>query len=137
MRHESDDMRVIEANTYEAYITVGQVRGYHGTNISMRELEGVCAEFQREFEMKRGFCCGVRVVASEVVFQSYIEPCWDVHVINYPRFSQTRRRISEFVAKLAKRLLVDLDQERITVVGPGTTMTFERKDADESRVHNG
>jgi len=124
-----------ECITYEAYLTIGSIRGYNGITIDKNELISSISNFQLAFENEHGYSCGVRILKSKVVFQGYSEDCWDVHIINYPRFPQSVYQLHEFIMRLAESLLGELDQERVTVVMPDTSVMLEREDADQSRVH--
>ncbi len=123
-------------SSYEAYFTIGSVRGYHGEDISKDELISEIGNFQKEFEIKNGYCCGVRIIQSMVLFQSYFEECYDVHVINYPRFPMSENRIELFIRTCVEHLLEALDQERIAIFFPDVTVMLEREGADESRLHD-
>jgi len=123
------------STTYEAYLTIGSVRGYNGNHIDRSELISAISHFQCNFEKENSFSCGVRILDSEVVFQGYSEKCWDVRIINYPRFPHCDLLLNAFIIGLASHLLVSLDQERISVVTPDNTVMFEREGADQSRVH--
>jgi len=123
------------SQTYEAYLTIGSIRGYNGDQIDKSELLLAISNFQTAFEIKHHYSCGVRILESEIVFQGYTEQCWDVKMVNYPRFPQFDSALKTFIMELARKLLIVLDQERITVVMPDNSILLEREDADQSRVH--
>jgi hypothetical protein len=128
-------MNRVEEPTYEIYFTIGSVRGYHGTPFTKDELLDAIGSFQAQHERKHGYACGVRVVPGTVIFQSYQESCWDVCVIQYPRFPVSKEMIRSFVEELALSLMEEFEQERITVVDPAITTMLEKEGADQSRIH--
>ena len=123
--------------TYQCYMTVGSVRGYDKDQMRIQECElrTAITFFQKRFEVENEYCCAVRIVSSEIVYQRYREPCFDIHCINYPRFPLKQKQIEKFMRELLLELMDVLEQERITLVTPDESVMFEREGADQSRVH--
>jgi len=131
-----DGYRTTRCETCECFLTVGLARGYGGAPVLVEEARDAIAAFQKRFEDENGYCCAVRVLRSEILYQGYREDCLDVRVINYPRYATEPAAVARFVRLLALELMGVLDQERITMVAPGGTEMFEKNGADESRVHD-
>jgi hypothetical protein len=124
-----------ECSTYEGFLTVGSVRGYGGEGVSKDMLLREVSNFQKAFKKVNSYGCSVRVIDSQIIYCDYLENCYDLCVINYPRFPLTESQIDTFLLQLAQYLLKSLGQERITVVKPGNSVMYEREDADTSSVH--
>lgn len=114
--------KVIE--TYWCYFLIGSNRGYDTTTlITEEELLKHITNFQNKYWKES---CSVNVAPNNtIVFQDYKEMCYKVEAINYPRFPKTERDIYEFMLTLMEYLLVNLDQQRITLVTPHKSVMLE------------
>ena len=56
------------------------------------------------------------------------EPGVIIGIINYPRFPKTKVEIRKLAIELTKLLMDKLDQNRISIVCPDTTIMLERDD---------
>ncbi len=117
---------------YVVTMTVGQIRGYEGKQISKEELTKIISILQKNNERMSYDTCAVKIVESEILFGDYTEKCWDISVINYPRFPKERDGIKRFMDELAQTLLKELEQNRITVCYPEEHVMFESRKAFEN-----
>lgn len=121
---------------YVVTMTVGQMRGYDGPQISKEELCKIISVLQKNNLRMSYPACAVKIVESEILFGDYSEKCWDLSVINYPRFPQDRTSIVSFMDELAQTLLKELEQNRITVCYPEEHVMYENRKAFEERIKN-
>lgn len=125
-------MKQTAVKAWSATMTVGKLRGYHGKKISEEELRDSIAEFQRNSSILTSANCAVKIVDSEVIFEDYREECWDITVINYPRFPLKESCLESFIVDLCEWLLLKLEQNRITICLPNKHIMLESETAEES-----
>ena len=118
-----------KCKTYEVKLHIGSMRGYHGTQFTKEELIKKIAEFQGKLQWA---AMTVRVSATTFVFQDYKEDGYEVVAINYPRFPKEKKRIKLFMRDLAKHLIIEFEQNRITVTEPKKSIMFESENAEEN-----
>jgi len=131
-----NDHKVTSCRTVECYLTVGSQVRYGGRTVSYDELCGYVSQFQIDFEEEHGYFCSVRILRSEVIVQKYYEMCYDIHVVNYPRFPFCEDFIFNFARCLTKYLLVKMDQNRISLFMSGETEMYEASDSENKIVHS-
>jgi hypothetical protein len=123
-------MKESTCSSWSATMTVGQIRGYHGEAISAETLHDEIKQYQRSLPMDKK--CAVKILASKIQFEDYYEFCWDINVIDYPRFPKDICTLENFVMGLARRLLKKLEQNRITICFPDRHVMLEADNAEEN-----
>ena len=107
--------------TWVATITVGTQEGYDGNKFRYEGVKFCIQQFSRDHSDP----CPVKLSPSEILFKDYEEECVDVMIIQYPRFPRTIKVLEKFTIDLAKHLLVELKQHRISAIMPDRTEYFE------------
>ena len=120
--------KIVDA--YSVTMTVGQQRGYHGDIIKGEELHAEIKNYQDSLPDEEN--CAVKVSSSKIQFKDYYEYCWDINVINYPRFPKPQTVIETFMIGLACRLMETMEQNRITVCLPDKHVMLEADNAEEN-----
>ena len=110
-------MKVVR--TYTATIYCGLREGYTETLHGFHEVKGICQAFCNDI----GLC--VSVVCVDFIYSGGHENGLAITLINYPRFPESRRGILKKALKLAEILLVNLKQNRISVVCSNKTYMLE------------
>ena len=114
-----------KCKSYEVKLHIGSVRGYHGQPFTKEDLIAKIGKFQEP-----PTSCSVRVTPTTFVFRDYVEEGFEVVAQNYPRFPKENKNIRKFMRGLAKFLLVELEQNRITVTDPKKSIMFESEHAE-------
>ena len=114
--------------TYEVKLHIGSLRGYHGEKFTKEELIAKISAFQKGMLWAAQT---VRVTPTTFVFQDYVEEGWEVVCINHPRFPKDKKSIKKFIRELAKYLIKELEQNRISVTEPVYTITFESENVEQ------
>jgi hypothetical protein len=117
---------------WTATMTVGKMIGYSNEKISELFLRKSIAAFQLQRKKDGLISSVVKIQESEIIFEDYTEECWDITVINYPRFPLPTVQLSIFSKDLAKYLLKRLKQNRITICLPNEHWMIESENAEES-----
>lgn len=82
-----------------------------------------------KFQDKHKRTIPVRITKTTFVCgESYSEEGWELAVINYPRSETESQHLDNFMIELAKHLLREFNQNRVSVVMPSETIMFERND---------
>jgi len=123
-------IKIKDVKTWEAKFTVGTIRGYNGEHIHQHEIFAKIKEFQRKRKDEGKVICPVKISTSMIMFESYYEECRDISIIQYPRFPQEEFKLQAFITSLAKYLLIELEQNRITVILPNDTILYEQENAE-------
>ena len=118
-----------KCKTYEVKLHIGSIRGYNGNGFTKGELVRKIGEFQTE---RQHAAISVRVTPTMFVFREYAEEGWEVVGINYARFPKEKKNIKRFMRDLAKYLLKEFEQNRITVTEPNQSVMFESDYAEEN-----
>ena len=116
--------------THEIKMYVGSIRGYNGTEFNEDELCFEIKEFQKNIDDLN--LVSLRVTPTKYIVRDYVEKGWEITAINYPRFPKSYLKTYLFMEGLAKRLLKNLKQNRISMVCSDKTYMFESKDFEEN-----
>lgn len=76
-----------------------------------------------------GLCA--TVTETDYIYTKGSEPGIIVGFINYPRFPASATQISQHVSVLATKLMIGLNQLRVTIVYPDTTVMFTNREEIE------
>lgn len=113
----------IEERAYEVKLYIGSREGYHGPSFNRQALAAAIAEFQNSNDRKQ--MVSLRLTPCLFLVGDWQEDGHEVTSINYPRFPKRPYDLQVFMIDLAKFLLYRLKQNRITVMSPEWTRTFE------------
>ena len=120
-------------DTFWCYFLLGSNKAYDtNTHIALDEVLKHVKTFQEKYWKD-----SVSVVVTPnntVVFKNYNESCYRVEAINYPRFPKTEKEICEFMLTLMEYLMLNLDQQRISLVTPSKTVMIENTDLASRQV---
>jgi len=110
---------VIKSPYYESKIYVGSVRNVPPKDtpsyITERALMHVIGREQEKYALI------IPLRTTKVSFVSglaYRESGWEIAAINYPRTTATIEQIDDFILTLAKKMLNEFSQHRISIVNP-------------------
>ena len=121
-------------NTFYANIYIGSIRGYNGSPFTLNQIIAAIARFQENMEGKRNIgiadIVSVRITSTTYQIKGYMENGWEISAINYPRYPKDKDSIMVYMIEMAKFLLVTFEQNRITVVNPERSITFESENAE-------
>lgn len=112
-------MKQQSVDTYTAQIYIGLRLGYSDTVFNLEAVRSVCRAYVKEV----GLC--VTVTPTEFIYVDGGEPGAIIGLINYPRFPAEPSAIEETAVELAKLLMIKLQQNRVSIVFPQTTMMLE------------
>ena len=113
-----------KVTTFTANIFVGLREGYDGDCRSIDEVRCLCQDYVNEI----GWC--VTITPMEFIYKDGSEPGVNIGIINYPRFPSTRGQINERTLNLAKKLLIEFKQHRVSIVFSDETVMLESEDFD-------
>ena len=108
-----------KVTTFTAQIFVGLTEGYDGANHQVFEVSCICQDFVNEL----GWC--VSVTPTQFVYKDGYENGAIVGIINYPRFPLEVPEIKNRTLKLAKLLMKEMKQYRVSVVFSDETIMLE------------
>lgn len=112
--------------TYEISLYLGSRRGYDGPSFMKQDVIDVIQTFQSKWT---GNYCTLRITETTFVSGEYQEDGWGIHAIHFPHYPVGIMNAVRFMKQLAKHLLSEFDQNRISVVTPVHTFMFENKNA--------
>lgn len=113
---------MMQSTGYVVRLFIGSRFGYVGKSFSKEELIGRLRTYFAE-NPDAGLC--VRVSELTFVAPGYIEDGFELAASNYPRFPLSHKEIDERMDKLAKFVLQDLQQRRISIETPHITKILE------------
>jgi len=111
-------------HTYKVEIFMGSRSGYTEKIFSYEKVHDICQNYCNDVKL------GLTLTKTEYIYVSGNEPGYIIGLINYPRFPDGEVNINEKAFTLAKLLLVNLEQERCTVMTPFETFLLEKEDID-------
>ncbi len=115
------------APSYEVKFYIGSRENYCGKKFKLDYLLDMIEKFQ----VAQAQLFPVRVTKTGYKAGDYFEPGFELAVINYARRLHSNAELSDFMHSLARHLLVVLRQNRVTVVEPMETTTYEHINAVE------
>lgn len=119
-------MKIKTCHTYTATIYCGLLEGYTPSE-SIQEEEDkmeIAYNICREYCDKVGLC--LTFEKTHFIYTSGGENGIKVGLINYPRFPSTPSEIQKHAGILGERLLVELKQQRLSIVYPDITVMLEQ-----------
>lgn len=112
------------ATYYEVKLYLGSQRNTDDDDIAVffseKKLIKAIQEYQKNLEI-----IPVRVTKTSYVAGDYSEYGWEVAAINYPRSPRDHKEIESFMKSLAKHLLMEFNQNRISVTTPLEIILYE------------
>jgi hypothetical protein len=103
-------MTIDKVDSFNATIYVGLRDSVNENEYTIQDVEAIC----QEFVDAKGQC--VTVTPTEFVYTNGKEPGASIGFINYPRFPSHPMQITADAMNLAKKLLLELRQQRVSVV---------------------
>ena len=113
-------IREKQASAYEAKLYMGSKEGYDGEEFTEDEIRIVIQEFQKSQEI-----IPVRISKTCFMAGDYYEHGWEIVAINYPRYPKTHEYIWSFMHSLAKHMLINFKQNRVTLQDHKTSLMVE------------
>ena len=108
--------------TYKVDIWVGLKDGYDNKVIhTLDDVRAICDKWVNEITE-----C-VSITPTELRYPNGYEPAVIIGLIAYPRFPRKRKEIKNRAFELAKILLIELKQHRLTVVTTKKSYMLENK----------
>ena len=116
-------MKILRA--YNVQIWVGLQETYNKQKLhSIEEVETICQQFVNEVKD-----C-VTVTPTKFKYVDGGENGAIVGWISYPRFPRSRKEIRKRALQLAEKLMLELNQYRVTVTTPFKSYMLENKNVD-------
>lgn len=109
-------------NTIEVKIYLGLRVGYTNKIHDIKEVKEICQNFVNEISL-----C-VTVTPTEFIYKNGNEPGCIIGLINYPRFPNDLFTICTHAKNLGEILMKKMEQFRVTVVYPDSSILLENKD---------
>jgi len=107
-------------NSFNIQIWVGLREGY-GENINtIEDVRNICKNYVNEIKD-----C-ITITPTEYIYVDGTEPGVIIGYINYPRFPRTSKELKRRAFGLAKILLKDLNQNRISITTKNKTYMLEK-----------
>ena len=107
--------------TWQAQIFCGLRVGYAEEILSIEKVYRICQEYVDEI----GWC--VTVTPTMFIYKNGHEPGVIIGIIQYPRFLSSHDVLRERTIELAKQLLTELKQLRVSIAFPKITIMLEKK----------
>ena len=108
--------------TFTAHIYVGLQEQYTGQYHQPDVAKALCQQYVDEVK----WC--VTFTETEFIYTEGNEPGLIIGMVNYPRFPSDPETLKEKALKLAEKLLIELNQFRVSVVFPDETVMLESSD---------
>lgn len=110
---------------YSVKIWCGLKVGYTGPVFTIDNVKEICQDFCNSVKL------GITVTPTDFIYVDGNEPGFVIGLINYPRFPKGSEEILEYATKLAKILMVKLQQQRATIEAPDRMIMLEYTDIDK------
>lgn len=117
-----------EVAYYEANLFLGSREKYNGESFTRDELSKAIGRFQNDCQFG---LIPVRISSCQYRTGDYNEEGWEVSIFNYPRHPRPFPELNCFIHSLAKHLLTEFRQNRISVITPGEIHMYENPEAVE------
>jgi hypothetical protein len=109
-------------NTHVVNIFIGLRSGYTEKVFPVKVAYDICQKFCDTVK------CGLTFTETQFIYVEGNEPGLIIGFINYPRFPSVPSSIESKAKDLAKLLMVELEQERCSIVCPTLTYMIEKSD---------
>lgn len=112
------------ANTYTINIYVGLRHGYSDIIYSIDDVRNWLQNYCNDEKF------GVTLTSTEFIYVNGKEPGCIVGIIEYPRFPKGPNTLREHAVKIAKGLMILLNQDRLSIVCSDKTFMLEKSESD-------
>lgn len=116
-------MKILKS--YNVQIWSGLKETYNDENIhTLNDVRSICDDWVNDIKD-----C-VSITPTEYRYVNGSEPGVIVGYIQYPRFPRSEKEIKDRALKLAERLMIGLNQYRVTVVTPTESIMLENNNVN-------
>lgn len=127
-------MNKITTPTFKAEITIGLNRGYSHEIWNIDKLKISLQNAQKLLKDDSGVLLSAKVTLCDIVFLGQDEPSVTISFINYPKFPVEKEPFKHGVIFIAKKLMNELEQNRIVIVFNDETLMFEVDNKIDSSI---
>ena len=127
-------MNSIKNKTFTGTATIGLVRGYTQTSISIIEFKTVLLKSQQKIYNQYGIGLSVKLIHSEILFLGQEEPSIDLQIIQYPKLTQTEETLKKCFITLIELMMQELEQNRVVVLFTDETIMLEQSDSIDPTI---
>ena len=110
-----------KCSSFEAKIFVGLRAGYTNKIYGLIDVEEICQKFVDDVSL-----C-VSITPTKFTYKEGREAGCIVGLINYPRFPSEDQKIKDLSLRLARLLMLTLEQFRVTVYFPDESIMLENE----------
>ena len=127
-------MNKITTPTFKAEITIGLNKGFSDEIWNLDKLKTSLQNAQKLLKNDTGVLLSAKVTLCDIVFLGQDEPSVTISFINYPKFSVKKEPFKHGVVFIAKKLMNELEQNRIVIVFNDETIMFEIDDKIDGSI---
>jgi hypothetical protein len=114
--------------SYNVSIYLGKRQQYDGPFFNLEDIILLIQKFLTQTVQN---CC-FRIEKCVYVTGKYVEEGFSINLINYPRFPKEFWEIEKMAKELAQYLLIELNQNRISIVTPVNTFMLENPNSQDN-----
>ncbi|PQJ17023.1 hypothetical protein [Nonlabens tegetincola] len=127
-------MEFINSEKYTATVTIGLQKGYTKDLWPKSEVIVNLQEDQNQLIQDKSIYLSAAVSECEIVLSGQVDSSLKIEFINYPKFPLDEKVFKESVSFLSKRLMKELNQNRIVIVFHNEIVMLEDNPEIDPRI---
>ncbi|MGL2986412.1 hypothetical protein ACSVH5_02350 [Flavobacterium sp. RSSA_27] len=120
--------------TFTAQATFGLNRGYTNSIISLTEFKAALTKTQQAIHSAYSIAISAKITPCEIVFLGQEEPSVTIEIIQYPKFQYEVQTLKTAFIALTEKMMLELEQNRVVIVFPDTTVMLEQNEAIDPKI---
>jgi len=127
-------MNIIECKTLRASMVIGLQKGYSKEQFKYEEIITKLSKVQKEIHNKSGVKLSIKISNCDIVFFGQNEPSVSLEFIQYPKFMYEETKWETAVILFAKKLIVELEQNRTVIIFTDKTLMLENSEMIDPNI---
>lgn len=127
-------MNQITCPTFTAQATFGLNRGYSNSIISLTEFKAALTKTQQTIHTEYTIALSTKITPCEIVFLGQEESSVTIEIIQYPKFQYEVQALKSAFIALTEKMMQELEQNRVVIVFPDTTVMLEQNNSIDPKI---
>jgi hypothetical protein len=127
-------MTTTATKTFTAQVTIGLKKHYSAELIPLKHFKETLLKVQKMVLETHQVALSTKIRHCEILFLGQDEPAIELEFIQYPKFPQEESVLKNAIIELTKRMMLELEQNRVVIVFTDETIMLEQSDAIDPTI---
>ena len=127
-------MEIVRSPAYSCCIFLGLQRNYSKVLNTKESVYTYIQAYQRDLIRTKSIYLSAAITEMDIVLSGQIEPHLQIRFINYPRFPLSKEVLEKSIIELAKKLMLEFDQNRVVVESTNEVIMIQQSQKVDPRI---